>query len=163
MKLYHCPPCIFETFKRARATTKAWKHQLLHFYWICFNYHQICPYFRSLRTPVTWRDGTRSRTRTKKSSWSSSGSSPGMIWFHVWGGFHLVRTQIIRLFWPPSPLVRILAKSVRLNSRNLPYYVCILATSPLPLGAYVLNGSPLSQIGHNKNDGKVRSGLRGWF
>ena len=43
----------------------------------------------------------------------------------------------------PPPLVRILARLVRLNSHNLPYYVRFWAPSPLPLGTYVLNGCPL--------------------
>ena len=34
-------------------------------------------------------------------------------------------------FWNPSPPVYILARSIVLNPRNLPYYVCILLT-PLP-------------------------------
>ena len=34
-------------------------------------------------------------------------------------------------FWTPSPLVYILARSIRLNPCNLPYYVCISLT-PLP-------------------------------
>ena len=34
-------------------------------------------------------------------------------------------------FWTPSPLVYILARSISLNPRNLPHYVCILLT-PLP-------------------------------
>ena len=33
---------------------------------------------------------------------------------------------------PLPPLVRILARSIRVNPRNLPYYVCFWAT-PLPL------------------------------
>ena len=48
------------------------------------------------------------------------------------GAIHLVRTQIFRLFRPPPPLVRILARFVRLNSRNLPYYVRFWAPSPPP-------------------------------
>ena len=35
-------------------------------------------------------------------------------------------------FWTPSPLVYILIRSIRLNPRNLPYYVCISLTPPLP-------------------------------
>ena len=34
-------------------------------------------------------------------------------------------------FWTPSPLVRILPRSIVVNPRNLPYYVCFWAT-PLP-------------------------------
>ena len=41
-------------------------------------------------------------------------------------------------FWTPSPLVRILARSIRVNPRNLPYYVCFWANPPPPLGADVL-------------------------
>ena len=37
-------------------------------------------------------------------------------------------------FWTPSPpLVRILARSIRVNPRNLPYYVCFWANPPPPL------------------------------
>ena len=41
-------------------------------------------------------------------------------------------------FWTPSPLVRILARSIRVNPRNLPYYVCFWANPPSPLSADVL-------------------------
>ena len=51
--------------------------------------------------------------------------------------------KIFGIFDPLPPLVRILARFVRLNSRNLPYYICFWVSSPLPLGAYVLNGCPL--------------------
>ena len=33
-------------------------------------------------------------------------------------------------FWTPSPLVCILARSIVLNPRNLPYYICIWVTPP---------------------------------
>jgi len=38
----------------------------------------------------------------------------------------------------PSPLVRTLARSIRVNPRNLPYYVCFWANPLSPLGADVL-------------------------
>ena len=52
--------------------------------------------------------------------------------------------KIFGIFDPLPPMVRILARFVRLNSRNLPHYVHFWAPSPLPLGAYVLYGCPLS-------------------
>ena len=39
-------------------------------------------------------------------------------------------TEIFGIFDPLPPLVRILARFVRLNSRNLPYYVRFWAPSP---------------------------------
>jgi len=42
------------------------------------------------------------------------------------------RLHNFRDFGPPPPLVYILARSIRLNPRNLPYYVCILLTPPSP-------------------------------
>ena len=38
----------------------------------------------------------------------------------------------IRDFGPPPPLVRISAKSIRVNPRNLPYYVCFWTNPPSP-------------------------------
>ena len=38
----------------------------------------------------------------------------------------------------PSPLVYILARSIVLNPRNLPYYVCISLTPPSPLSVDVI-------------------------
>ena len=35
-------------------------------------------------------------------------------------------------FWTPSPLVHILARSITVNPRNLPYYVCFWANPPPP-------------------------------
>ena len=35
-------------------------------------------------------------------------------------------------FWTPSPLVCILARSIALNPRNLPYFICMWY-NPLPL------------------------------
>ena len=48
-------------------------------------------------------------------------------------------------FWTPSPLVRFLGWIIRLNSRNLAYYVRFWVPSPLPLSANVINGSPLTK------------------
>ena len=39
---------------------------------------------------------------------------------------------------PLPPLVYILEKSIRLNPRNLPYYICILLTPPPPLSVDVI-------------------------
>ena len=39
--------------------------------------------------------------------------------------------KIFGILDPLPPLVRILARSIRVNPRNLPYYVCFWAT-PLP-------------------------------
>ena len=47
------------------------------------------------------------------------------------GAIHKGRPQNFRDFWPPPPLVRILIRPVRVNPRNLPYYICFWAT-PLP-------------------------------
>ena len=40
------------------------------------------------------------------------------------GTIHKGRLQNFRDFGPPPPLVRILARSIRVNPCNLPYYVC---------------------------------------
>ena len=47
------------------------------------------------------------------------------------GTIHKGRPQNFRDSGPPPPLVHILARSIRVNPRNLPYYVCFWAT-PLP-------------------------------
>ena len=47
------------------------------------------------------------------------------------GAIHKGRPQDFRDFGPPPPLVRIFARSKRVNPHNLPYYVCFWAT-PLP-------------------------------
>ena len=48
--------------------------------------------------------------------------------FHLFpvplGTIHKGRPQNFRDFGPPPPLVRIFARSIRVNPRNLPYYVC---------------------------------------
>ena len=47
------------------------------------------------------------------------------------------RLHNFRDFGPPPPLVYILARSISLNPRNLPHYVCILLT-PLPISVDVI-------------------------
>ena len=59
------------------------------------------------------------------------------------GTIHKGRLQNFRDFGPPPPLVRILARSIRVNPRNLPYYVCFWATPLPPPGADVLYVWPL--------------------
>ena len=57
------------------------------------------------------------------------------------GTIHKGRPQNFRDFGPPPPLVRILARSMRVNPRNLPYYVCFWATpSPLPVRTSFMYG-----------------------
>ena len=52
----------------------------------------------------------------------------------------MTSTQFSR-FWTPSPLICILARSIVLNSCNLPYYVCIWATpSPLSVQTFFKYG-----------------------
>ena len=49
--------------------------------------------------------------------------------------------DVRKIFWffdPLPPLVRILARAIRVNPRNLPYYVCFWATPLPPPGADVL-------------------------
>ena len=48
------------------------------------------------------------------------------------GTIHKGRPQNFRYFGPPPPLVRIFARSIRVNPRNLPYYVCFWTNPPPP-------------------------------
>ena len=54
------------------------------------------------------------------------------------GSIHKGRLQNFWIFGPPPPLVRNLDRSIRLNPRNLPYYVCFWTNPPSPLCADVL-------------------------
>ena len=58
------------------------------------------------------------------------------------GTIHKGRPQNFRDFGPPPPLVRILARSIRVNPRNLPYYVCFWTNPPSP----PLCGRPLCMV-----------------
>ena len=53
--------------------------------------------------------------------------------------------KIFEFFDPLPPLVRILARAIRVNPRNLPYYVCFWATPLPPPGADVLYVWPLTK------------------
>ena len=57
MKNYHHPVCIFDTFKRVKATTKVGLEMFLR----C-----IALWSRLLKTLVTWRAGVRSNLATEK-------------------------------------------------------------------------------------------------
>ena len=46
--------------------------------------------------------------------------------------------KIFGILDPLPPLIRVLARSIRVNPRNLPYYVCFWANPPSPLGADIL-------------------------
>ena len=55
--------------------------------------------------------------------------------------------KIWGIFEPLPPLVRIVAKSIVVNTRNLPYYVCFWATPLPPPGADVLYVWPPTGMG----------------
>ena len=63
--------------------------------------------------------------------------------FHNKGPYIKDVRKIFGILDPLPPLVRILARSIRVNPRNLPYYVCFWATPLPPLGADVLYVWPL--------------------
>ena len=69
--------------------------------------------------------GQKPYTPGKMNSFRFS-AKPNTLWT-----IHKGRPQNVRDFGPPPPLVRIFARSIRVNPRNLPYYVCFWAT-PLP-------------------------------
>ena len=88
---------------------------------------------------------------------SESGLSPkiGLL-----GTIHKGRPQNFRIFGPPPPLVRNLDWSIRLNPRNLPYYVCFWTNPPPPLFADVLYVCSLIMDGPWTHHSRAASCLR---
>ena len=77
MKNYHHPACIFETFKKARPSTKVKKKLLFSL----FFFTQVAP--RSSKTRPTWKDGARWPLKVGKLfSPSSTKFNRLMAWAH---------------------------------------------------------------------------------